>query len=179
MSRRVDWRDLDSPDRELVERAQEASAHAYVPYSRFAVGAAVRSKSGSIYTGANLENASFGLTICAEASALSTANAAGDFVVEAVAIVGFAFKDPVGASRVVAPCGSCRQLIVEAAQISKTDLRVVCASSDLSSIGVWSISELLPEAFGLQNLGLGDQWPKLRLELQARVGQLIGLRQKR
>jgi cytidine deaminase len=169
----------EDPDRELVERAQEASARAYAPYSLFAVGAALRTKSGRIYTGANLENASSGLSICAEASALTAANAAGDFAIEAIAIVGFAFKDPAGASRVVAPCGSCRQLIAEAAQLAKSDVRVLCCNGELSSIIVSRIAELLPAAFGPENLGVTHQWSKLRLRLEARVKQLIDLRQKR
>jgi cytidine deaminase len=175
----VDRSKLDSPDRELVERAQEASARAYAPYSLFAVGAAVRSKSGRIYTGANLENASSGLSICAEASALNTANAAGDFAVAAVAVVGFSFTEPSDASRIVTPCGSCRQLIAEAAQISKTDVRILCCNGELSSIAMSTISELLPQAFGPATLGATHQWSKLRLKLEARVKQLIDLRQKR
>ncbi len=92
---------LDRPDRELVEKAQEAAARAYAPYSLFAVGAAVRSKSGAIYVAANLENASSGLTICAEAAALSQANSAGDPEIHAIAVVGFNFTDAAaGASRV-------------------------------------------------------------------------------
>src|ERR1700756_903255 len=94
---------LDRPDRELVEKAQEASARAYAPYSLFAVGAAVRSKSGAIYAAANLENASSGLTICAEAAALSLANSAGEPEIDAIAVVGFNFTDAAGASRLVAP----------------------------------------------------------------------------
>ena len=78
---------LDPPDRELVERAQEASARAYAPYSLFAVGAGVRSNSGAIYAAVNLENASSGLTICAEATALSLANSAGDPEIDAIAAI--------------------------------------------------------------------------------------------
>jgi cytidine deaminase len=175
----IDWSGLDNPDRELVARAQEAAARAYAPYSLFAVGAAVRSESGKIYAAANLENASYGLTICAEAAALSAASSAGDLAVEAIAVVGFNFKDPAGASRVVAPCGSCRQLIAEAAQLTHRDVRVLCCNGELSRIVEWTISGLLPEPFGPENLGLARQWPKLQQELQARVAQLILLRQKR
>jgi cytidine deaminase len=161
----------------LVERAQDACARAYAPYSRFAVGAAVRSTSGKIYTAANLENASSGLSICAEAAALTVANAAGDFAVEAVAVVGISFKEPAGALLVVSPCGSCRQLIAEAAQLTKSDVRVLCCSGDLRSIVVSRIAELLPAAFGPDTLGLSDRWPGLRKELRARVGELTALRQ--
>src|ERR1700680_183720 len=95
---------LERRDQELVEKAQEAAPGAYAPYSLFAVGAAVRSKSGAIYAAANLENASSGLTICAEAAALSLANSAGDPDIDAIAVVGFNFTEgAAGVSRVVAP----------------------------------------------------------------------------
>jgi cytidine deaminase len=109
MSKRVTLRELNHLDRELVEAAQEACARAYAPYSLFAVGAAVRGKSGTIHTAANVENASYGLTICAEAAALSVANAAGGFTGEAIAVVGLGMGDAGDTSQVVTPCGSCRQ----------------------------------------------------------------------
>ncbi len=161
-----------------MERAQEASARAYAPYSLFAVGAAVRSKSGAIYTGANLENASSGLTICAEAAALSVANSAGEPEIDAIAVVGFNFTDRAGASRLVAPCGSCRQLIAEAAQRASGNLRVICCNGELSSIAIWTIAELLPNAFGPGNLATSRQWPALREELRASVERLIAIRNK-
>jgi len=175
----VYWSELDNSDRELVATAQEAYSRAYAPYSHFAVGAAVRSRAGKIYAAANLENASSGLSICAEASALTLANAAGDFDVEAIAVVGLAFNDPLGARQGVTPCGSCRQLIAEAAQLANRDIRVLCCNGELSSIAISTISELLPEAFGPHNLGVAQQWPRLRDELQARVKQLIEGRGKR
>jgi cytidine deaminase len=175
---------LDRPDRELVEKAQEAAARAYAPYSLFAVGAAVRGKSGAIYAAANLENASSGLTICAEAAALSLANSAGDPDIDAIAVVGFNFTDfnftdgAAGASRVVAPCGSCRQLIAEAAQRANASVRVICCNGELSSIAQWTIAELLPNAFGPENLAVSRQWPALREELRACVQRLIAIRKK-
>jgi cytidine deaminase len=179
MSKRISWSELDRLDRELVERAQEACGRAYAPYSLFAVGAAVRSKSGGIYTAANLENASYGLTICAEASALSAANAAGDFAVEAIAVVGVGIRDAAGTSPVVTPCGSCRQIIAEAARLTDTDMRVLCCNGELSSIVLSTSSELLPSAFGPDNLGPAAQWQLLRAELQARVERLIAVRRRR
>jgi cytidine deaminase len=176
MSKVVDWSKLGNADRELVERAQEACAQAYAPYSLFAVGAAARSKSGSIYTGANLENASSGLTICAEAAALTAASSAGDLALETIAVVGLSFNDTAGASRVVTPCGSCRQLITEMAQLTQTDVRILCCNGELTSIVEAMISQLLPNAFGPDNLGLRRQWPALQQQLRARVKQLIDLR---
>jgi cytidine deaminase len=168
---------LDRADRELVQMAQQAAGRAYAPYSHFAVGAAARSKSGAIYAAANLENASSGLTICAEAAALSFANAAGDPDIDAIAVVGFDFTDrPAGASRIVAPCGSCRQLIAEAAQRATGNVRVICCNGELSSIAVRTIAELLPDAFGPENLPVSRQWPALREELRACVARLIAIR---
>jgi cytidine deaminase len=170
---------LDPRDRELVEKAQEAAARAYAPYSLFAVGAAVRSTSGAIHAAANLENASSGLTICAEAAALSLANSAGEPEIDAIAVVGFNFTDiAAGSSRVVAPCGSCRQLIAEAAQRANSNVRVICCNGELSRIVVRTIGELLPNAFGPENLAAGRQWPELRQELRACVERLITIRKK-
>jgi cytidine deaminase len=142
------------------------------------VGAAVRSRSGTIYAGANLENASSGLTICAEAAALTQANSAGDLEIETIAVVGFSFPDPGAASRVVTPCGSCRQLIAEAAQLADCDVRVLCCSGDLGNIVISRISELLPNAFGPDNLREKQQWPTLREQLRARAAELTAVRKK-
>lgn len=170
---------LDRRDQELVEKAQEATARAYAPYSLFAVGAAVRSKSEAIYATANLENAAFGLTICAEAAALSLANSMGDPEIEAIAVVGFDFMHPADASQVVAPCGSCRQLIAEAAQRANNNIRVICCNARLNSIFISTISELLPNAFGPETLRVRQQWPELHRELRASVERLIATRKKR
>ena len=172
-------KELDRPDWELVEKAQEASVRAYAPYSLFAVGAAVRSKSGAIYAAANLENASFGLTICAEAAAVSLANSVGDPEIDAIAVVGFDFTDEAaGASRVVTPCGSCRQLIAEAAQRANANVRVICCNGELSNIAVWTVAELLPNAFGPENLPASRKWPAVQEELRACVERLIAIRKE-
>jgi cytidine deaminase len=93
--------------------------------------------------------------------------------------VGFNFTDQAaGASRLVVPCGSCRQLIAEAAQRGNGSVRVICCNGDLSSIAVWMIGELLPNAFGPENLAVGRQWPALREELHACVERLIAIRKK-
>ena len=179
MSKQVTWSELDRLDRELVERAQEACARAYAPYSLFAVGAAVRSKSGKIHTAANFENVSYGLTICAEAAALSAANAAGDFTVEVIAVVGFCIRDAGNSSQIVTPCGSCRQLIIEAAQVTGSDVRILCCNGELSSIVVASNSELLPDTFGVASIGTTSQSQLWREKLQTRVEGLIAQRTKR
>src|SRR5882757_7636891 len=116
------FEDLSESERHLVETARDASMHAYSPYSGFAVGAAVLTKSGKVFTGANLENASYGVGMCAEVDAITKANSAPDYNIEAIAVVGHKFSDPQDASQVVTPCGRCRQLIFEASQIAKTDI---------------------------------------------------------
>ncbi len=93
-------------------------------------------------------------------------------------MAGLSFEDPAGASTIVMPCGSCRQLLIEAAQAAGREIRVVCSNGELNSTVVFSTSELLPEAFGPQNLGLSRNWPRLRDELQTRVQHLIEVRSK-
>ena len=176
--RKVTLDDLKEEDRLLVEAAQAASARAYAPYSGFAVGASVRTASKKIYSGANLENAAYGVTMCGEVSALTRANAEDDFDVEAIAVVGHKFTEPADASQVVTPCGRCRQLIAEASQLAKRDVRVLSCSGDLAKIVEATIGELLPEAFGPANLGLVDTWPKLREALRNRTKRLTAARRK-
>jgi cytidine deaminase len=170
--------DLSDSDRYLILSARDASMHAYSPYSGFAVGAAVRTKSGEVFTGANLENASYGLGMCAEVDALTKANSAPDYNIEAIAVVGHKFSDPKDASQVVTPCGRCRQMIFEASQIAKMDIKVFSCSGDLEHIREALISELLPEAFGPKNLGLENIWPQMRDKLIRRVTELQHARPK-
>ncbi len=167
MSRTLTLSDLNEADRRLVEAARDVSLRAYAPYSGFAVGAAVRTKAGHVYAGANLENASYGLVICAEVSVMAVANAAGDFEVETIAVVGHKFTQPHDRSQVVTPCGRCRQVIFEASHVSDVDIRVLSCNGDLSQIVEAPISELLPAAFGPANLGLDRAWPKMRADLHA------------
>jgi cytidine deaminase len=163
---------LSEGDRQLIVRARDTSMNAYAPYSGFAVGAAVRTKSGEIFTGANLENAAYGLGMCAEVAAITESNSKGDYNIEAIAVVGHRFADPADASQIVTPCGRCRQLIFEASQIAKTEVRVFSCSGDLEHIHEATIAELLPEAFGPKNLGLESSWPQMRDDLIRRVKQL-------
>ncbi len=93
-------------DQELYEAALAARKNAYIPYSHFAVGAAVRTAEGKIYTGCNIENASYGLSICAERNAIFAAVAAGERKLAALCVVADT-KEP------VAPCGACRQVLAE------------------------------------------------------------------
>lgn len=144
--------DLSAEDQALCRAAYAATAHAHAPYSRFAVGAAVRTASGVVYQGSNLENASYGLAICAEAAALVAANNAGDRMVTAIALTGHSKAPGGNPGAVVTPCGRCRQMIAEFAGIAQADIPVLCCAGDLSRALATSIDALLPHAFGRQSL---------------------------
>ena len=120
---------------ELTKKAKEAMAKAYAPYSHFKVGAAVLAKSGKIYAGCNIENCSYGLTICAERAAIFNAVSAGEREFDAIAIV----TDSV---ELTPPCGACRQVIWE---FSK-DVVVLLANSQ-GKQKTTKISDLLPTPF--------------------------------
>ncbi|HEV8721567.1 MAG TPA: cytidine deaminase [Candidatus Binatia bacterium] len=149
--------ELAKKDRDLIVAARKAADNAYAPYSGFAVGAAVRAADGAIHVGANLENASYGLSLCAEVSVLTAANTSGDFDhLAAIAVVGFGFFPKMHDSEIVTPCGRCRQLISESAQLSGIDIDVFACSGDLQRIEQYKISELLPQAFGPESLNFSN-----------------------
>ena len=141
----------------LIADARAAARHAHAPYSRFAVGAAVLLNDGSVVTGANFENASYGLSLCAETVALATVSASGRLRdVAAVAVIGGAMDEdgaPTGRMP-VSPCGRCRQVINEAAQMSGQDLPVICGAAEGDAVREHRLSELLPAAFGPADLGI-------------------------
>jgi cytidine deaminase len=148
----------DLPLHDLIAAARAAARHAHAPYSRFAVGAALRLSDGSVVTGANFENASYGLSLCAETVALATANAQGKLrdVVE-VAVIGGAIgaDGAVTGAAVVRPCGRCRQILNEAAQLGGRDILVHSATATGDTIETRTVSQLLPDAFGPADLGIG------------------------
>jgi cytidine deaminase len=125
----------------LMNHARAAAAAAYAPYSNFPVGAAVLTESGAIFPGANIENASYGLTCCAERIAVFAAVNAGQTVVTSVAVT---------APRVgtVTPCGACRQVLNEFKPADR-DLEVVLDGPDLT---ILPLADLLPRAFGPRDL---------------------------
>lgn len=137
----------------LIDAARVAAANAYAPYSGFSVGAALLMSDGSVVTGANVENASYGLSLCAETVAVATASAAGRLnEVVAVGIVGgMTGKDGI---EPILPCGRCRQVLNEAAQLGKRDLAVYCSGLTGGAVAEYRLSELLPHAFGPSDLGI-------------------------
>ena len=141
----------------LIAAARAAARHAHAPYSRFAVGAAVLLSDGAVVTGANVENASYGLSLCAETVAIATVSAQGRLrEVVAIGVIGGAMDadgDATGDTP-VRPCGRCRQVLNEAAQMSGRDLMVHCAGATGEAVASYRLSELLPDAFGPRDLGI-------------------------
>jgi cytidine deaminase len=123
-------------ERELLERARVARDRAYAPYSGFRVGAALLSADGRVFTGVNVENASIGLSVCAERNAVATAVADGATDFSMLAIVTDAPDEP------TMPCGVCRQVLWEFAH----DLPII-VESDQGSLVRTNISELFPRPF--------------------------------
>jgi cytidine deaminase len=123
---------------DLVRQAIEARRRAYVPYSSFPVGASLLTRSGKIFTGCNIENASYGLTVCAERVAILKAVSEGETEFEALAVA-----TNIGGS----PCGACRQVMAEFA----LDMPVLIADLN-GQITPLSVADLLPLAFTPQHL---------------------------
>ncbi len=141
---------------ELIELARAAARNAHAPYSRFGVGAALLMTDGSVVTGCNFENASYGLSLCAETVALAKASSDGRLrdVMEVAVIGGALAHGALSGGDPVTPCGRCRQVLNEAAQLGSRDLVIHCASADGARIETYRLSELLPHAFGPANLGI-------------------------
>lgn len=125
----------------LLPQAIEAAARTYSPYSRFPVGAALLTHDGQVILGCNVENGSYGLTNCAERSALFAAISQGHALRSFKALLVFAPEVPV-----ISPCGACRQVISE---LMAADCPVICCGSDPESTRLWRVDELLPGAFAL------------------------------
>ena len=141
----------------LIAAAREAALKAHAPYSRFGVGAAVLLADGSLVAAANFENASYGLSLCAETVALATASSAGRLRdVVAIGVIGGAMDAngvPRGAA-VVGPCGRCRQVINEAAQMGGRDVTIWCGAAEGNAVERYRLSDLLPHAFGPGDVGI-------------------------
>lgn len=134
----------------LIAAALAAADKAYAPYSRFQVGAALGFADGSVVTGANVENASYGLTLCAETVAVGKLLSDGQRgKLEAVAVIG-GKAGAVGVGAPVSPCGRCRQVLNEVAQLGGTDPIVLCVGAD--AVLEVRLSTLLPHAFGPADL---------------------------
>ena len=126
--------------KKLINEAEKARKRAYTPYSKFQVGAAVLCADGKIFTGCNIENASFGLSVCAERVAIFKAISEGSTTFEAIAVIGDTDKP-------CSPCGACRQVISEFGE----EIFLIMANLK-GDVKIKKIGDLLPEAFGKKDL---------------------------
>ena len=124
-------------DRELLNLAREAAAKAYVPYSKFPVGAAIECADGTVYTGCNVENAALGSTICAERTAMVKAVSEGHRQFRRIAVYG-------EGENYCMPCGACRQFMVE----FSPDMEVLCSKAGGRYVS-YKLRDLLPHMFTL------------------------------
>jgi cytidine deaminase len=127
---------------ELIEAAREAHAAAYAPYSEYAVGAALRTDDGTVFTGCNVENANYSNSLHAEEVALGSAAAAGHREFDALAVVSAAEDG-------VTPCGMCRQTLAE---FCGEEFPVHCAADE--SVTTYHLGDLLPDTITADNLGV-------------------------
>ena len=133
-------------EKKLIRMALEARLNAYAPYSNYMVGASLLSESGEIYTGCNIENASYGACNCAERTAVFKAVSQGEKHIRAICIVGGrGGEEP---SSYAYPCGICRQVIDE---FSTSETKIIVANNE-DDYKVYSMEEMLPFAFSKDNL---------------------------
>lgn len=133
---------------DLIRSALEVLDNSYAPYSQFHVAAAVLTDTGNVYTGVNVENASYPAGICAECNAVGKAVSSGERKIRSIAIVG---RDSKGnSSGYVSPCGICRQVLREFSD--PQEMKVIMAK-DLSDFKEMTLEELLPASFGPESLG--------------------------
>lgn len=125
--------------KELMKIARKARQNAYAPYSHFAVGAALLAESGRVYTGCNIENASYGLTCCAERNAIFAAVCAGERRFKMLAVAADSLEP-------VAPCGACRQVIAE------FGIPLVVMGNLKEATKTMTAEELLPYGFGQESM---------------------------
>ena len=131
-------------DLELMKLAEEARQFSYSPYSHFAVGAALLTKSGKVYTGCNIESVSYTPTNCAERTALFKAVSEGEREFSVIAVIGGLAGE---AGRFCAPCGVCRQALREFCDL---DFRILLGTTD--EVQTFTLDELLPTSFGPSEL---------------------------
>ncbi len=135
-------------DTELINAARQVRQNAYAPYSGYKVGAALRADDGRIFTGCNVENTSYGLTICAERAAVCAAVAAGARAFTAVAVV----TDSGGT-----PCGACLQVLAEFAPPTPGTMAVYLSDESAGQVRETTLAALLPDAFRLRDAPLPGQ----------------------
>ncbi|MCK9312355.1 MAG: cytidine deaminase [Bacteroidales bacterium] len=146
--------ELSEAEKKLVQLAKLTTSNAYAPYSNFQVGAAVLLDNGEILTGSNQENAAFSSGICAERVVLFYANAR--YPDAKVLTLAIAAQNMIGfSSEPISPCGTCRQVLLEAENRYKSDIRVLLYGVDGIAI-VESIKDLLPLSFDVSSMDIKD-----------------------
>ncbi len=148
----VKFSSLNESQKNLIAEAEKVMNTAYNPYSNFFVGAALLSTTGEIIGGSNVENAAYGSVICAERAAILKANSVGIRKFSKLAIIARAGTS--NTKEVTAPCGACRQNLFELTQLSGKDMEIILSTTNHDKIVLTSISELLPLAFGPEDLGV-------------------------
>ena len=155
----VAYASLAPEQKELLASAEEAMESAYNPYSGFSVGAALLTVDGKVVTASNFENAAYSPGICAERAALVRANAEGHRTFQAIAVI--ARGEETETREVTAPCGVCRQMLFEAAQVAGFNIEIILSTSRKDKIVLTTIEELLPLAFGPKDIGVDvGNWRK-------------------
>lgn len=146
----VEANNLSESDRNLIDKAISATKNAYAPYSKFFVGSSCLLSNNEIVTASNMENISYGLTICSEAALLSSINSSGKTkLIKKIALASTnksKIKDFSG--EIITPCGRCRQLMLEATKITGEDIEVICLSENKIKVMKTSVFELMPFSFG-------------------------------
>ena len=136
-------------ERTMIDEAEKALGFSHCPYSRYHVAACVLTSTGKLFVGANVENVAYGSSLCAERSAILHANAAGEGGnIIGIAIITKSEDGPTTEIIESAPCGACRQVIMEAARRSGKNIRIIMSTTGKEKVGVSTISDLLPLAFG-------------------------------
>jgi cytidine deaminase len=148
----TNYQGLNGIQKRLLDVAAEARESALNPYSHFSVGAAVLTMDKSIYRGANIEFASYGLDLCAERAAIANAITYGNRLLSAIAIS--TKNGDIDTEEPSWSCGACRQWIYEMSQISEKDIEIITANTKKDIIYIAKISNLMPGAFGPKDLGI-------------------------
>lgn len=139
------FKDLTKSQQELIEHAAHGLKNAFNPVSNFAVGAAVRTKKGNIYEGANMNISSTGLVACAELAAILAANTHGERAITAIAVIAQNGRKKEKQPNL--PCARCCQRLHELNQLSNTNMEMLYASSDMSKVIVAHAKDFLPHPF--------------------------------
>ena len=150
--RNTSYEQLTDEQKKALDASLEVLKNSYNPYSHFYVGATLISEDGQLVSGTNFENSAYGSTICAERSAVLRANAMGLRKFKGIAII--ARGEDFDTAEVTGPCGSCRQVLYELAQISGGEFEVVLSTTKKDKIIIATIKELLPLGFGPLDLGI-------------------------